>query len=51
MQLGKLPQQVDQRPFAERVLDRGVEGNGGVLGTQDGDPLLGDPGRNKINFV
>jgi len=51
VQLGELPQKVDQGTLAERMLDGGVEGDGGVLGTQNGDPFLGDPRWDKIDFV
>jgi hypothetical protein len=51
VQLGELSEQVDERSLAERVLDWGVERNGGVLGAQDCHPFLRYPGWNKINLV
>ena len=51
MKLCKLSEQVDQGSLAEWVLDRCVQGDGGILGAQDGDPLLSDPCWNKIDFV
>ena len=47
----KLSKQVDKGSFAEGMFDRGMEGDGGVLGAQQGHPFLGYPGRHKVYLV
>ena len=47
----ELPEEVDQRPFAERVGDAGSVGNGGIELTEILDPLGDDPDGNEVSLV
>jgi len=51
MQIGELAQEHDERALAERVRERCVERNGGVLTTEYVRPARGDPGGDEVAFV
>ena len=50
-QAGELPEQAQERPFAERVGDRGVEGQRRVVLGEHGEPLAGYPGGDLKSFL
>jgi len=51
VKLGKLSQQIDEGTLAKRMLDGCVEGDGGELRTEQGNPFLGYPRRHKVHLV